>query len=853
MSVDIVYNAALLFTMAFFYDAIVLRREFGDTRLEQVVVGAGLAVISVSVMTAAFEVQDGVILDTRSVLLSTSAVFFGPIPAIIGAAAAAGYRIHQGGAGAPTGVAVILATTACGIAWRARVRDRLDRIGWWELIAFGVVTHLVMLLMFFVVGFEGSGEVAREIAPTVLLVYPLAVALLGISLGDRIRRVRLSEELTEREERFRSLFEQPSVAMFLVDPSDGAFIDVNDAAARLYGWSRAELRSMRIADVDIAEPEDIDRAVTDAQLGDRLIFVRPHRIASGEVREMEVLTGPIRIEGRDLLHSIVRDVTERVRTERALQEADEQLRVLLDEAETSRRILAESLAELQKLTRAVDQSPASVVITDLDGSILYVNRKFTEITGYAFEEVHGQNPRLLKSGLTPATTYDELWANVSNGHEWRGELHNRAKDGRLFWERVVISPIVDGEGSVTSYVAVKEDITTERALEEQLHQAMKMEAVGRLAGGVAHDFNNKLQVILGYADLVRDALPAGSAEQHALDQIREAASQSAALTRQLLAFARRQPVQPEVIDLATTVEGMLTMLRRLIGDDVELVWQTAADLWPVRIDPAQIDQVLANVTINARDAMPHGGRLEIVAHNVVLEELSVDEAATAKPGDFVLLEITDTGEGMDAELLGSVFEPFFTTKEQGRGTGLGLAIVYGAVTQSHGVIRVASTPGVGTTFRIYLPRSTDRPDAASGSEDGRGNGDETVLVVEDEPGVLHLAAGILRRHGYTVLTAPDGPTAVALVDRRVASGDGHIDLLLTDLAMPEMNGHELYHALLDRIPDLPVVYMSGYTIEVIGRVDETDTDESHHIELLSKPFTADELTGHVRSVLDSVS
>ncbi len=842
--------------MAFLYDAIVLRREFGDTRLEQVVIGAGLAAISVSVMTAAFEVQDGVILDTRSVLLSTAAVFFGPISAIIGALAAAAYRIHQGGAGAPTGVAVIVATTACGILWRRRVRDRLDRIGWWELIAFGVVTHVVMLLMFVVIGFDGSVEVARDIAPTVLLVYPLTVALLGISLGDRIRRVRLIDDLAEREERFRSLFEQPGVAMLLLDPVDGAVVDANPAAAQLYGWSRDELRSMTAMDLDLSLAADADETLAEfeeAHLGDRLALLRQHRTASQEILDVEVLTGPIRVSDRQLVHAVVQDVTERLRADRALRDVDERLRTLLDEAETSRQVLAESLSELQKLTRAVDQSPASVVITDLDGSILYVNRKFTEITGYTFDEVHGQNPRMLKSGQTPMSTYDELWDNISNGREWRGELHNRAKDGRLFWERVVISPIVDGGGKVTSFVAVKEDITTERALEEQLHQAQKMEAVGRLAGGVAHDFNNKLQVILGYADLVRDALPVGSPEQMALEQIREAASQSAALTRQLLAFARRQPVQPEVIDLATTIEGMLTMLRRLIGDDVELSWQTAADLWPVRIDPAQVDQILANLTVNARDAMPDGGRLEIVARNVVLEELTVDESATARPGEFVLVEITDTGEGMDPELLASVFEPFFTTKEQGRGTGLGLAIVYGAVTQSHGVIRVASTPEIGTTFRIYLPRSAERPDTSADTDDGRGSGTETVLVVEDEPGVLHLAAGILRRHGYTVLTAADGPTAVALVEQRIASGDGHLDLLLSDLAMPEMNGHELYRSLAGRIPGLPVLYMSGYTIDVLGRVDETDSHESEHVELLSKPFTAEELTTHVRSVLDAVS
>jgi PAS domain S-box-containing protein len=853
MSVDIVYNAALLFTMAFLYDAIVLRREFGDGRLEQVVVGAGLAVISISVMTAAFEVQEGVILDTRSVLLSTAAVFFGPISAIIGALAAAAYRVYQGGAGAPTGVAVILATTACGLLWRRWVHQRLDRIGWWELIAFGVVTHLVMLSMFVIVGFDGSLEVAREIAPTVLLVYPLAVALLGVSLGDRIRRVHLTEELAEREERFRTLFEQPGVAMFLIDPVAGSVLDVNEAGSRLYGWDRATLRTMRLQDLEESTPDELRSALDHAQDSSQRTFVRRVRTGTGEVRDMEIMTGPIHIDGRDLLHSVVQDVTERVRTERALQGAHAQLQELLEEAERSRQVLAASLQDLQQLTRAVDQSPASVVITDLEGNIQYVNRKFTEITGYTFEEVHGRNPRVLKSGETPASTYDDLWSAISSGREWSGELHNRAKDGRLFWERVVISPIVDGAGQVASYVAVKEDVTRERELEEQLHHAQKMEAVGRLAGGVAHDFNNKLQVILGYADLVRDSMPAGSPEQQALDQIREAASQSAALTRQLLAFARRQPVQPEVIDLATTIEGMLTMLRRLIGDEIELVWHTAADLWPVRIDPAQVDQILANLTVNARDAMPQGGRLEIVARNVVLEEITVDEASTAKPGPFVLVEITDTGEGMEPELLASVFEPFFTTKEQGRGTGLGLAIVYGAVTQSHGVIRVASTPGVGTTFRIYLPRSSEGPDTVEETDEARGRGHETVLVVEDEPGVLHLAAGILRRHGYTVLTAADGRAAMDLVDARQASGDGHLDLLLTDLAMPEMNGHELARALRRRLPDLPVLYMSGYTIDVIGRVDETDTAEDERIELLSKPFTAEELTAHVRAVLDGAA
>ncbi|EIM64965.1 histidine kinase,Response regulator receiver domain protein,histidine kinase,GAF domain-containing protein [Desulfobacter postgatei 2ac9] len=395
--------------------------------------------------------------------------------------------------------------------------------------------------------------------------------------------------------------------------------------------------------------------------------------------------------------------------------------------------------------------------------------------------------------------------------------------------------------------AIQEDARQKKAhekLEEQMRQAQKMEAVGRLAGGVAHDFNNMLGIILGHADMLLEEMDPDQALYADLTEIRKAGERSADLTRQLLAFARKQTVAPKVIDLNKTVAGMLNMLQRLIGEDIDMAWIPGEKMWPVKIDPAQIDQVLANLCVNARDAIADVGKVTIETGNIVFDEEYCKEHAGFVPGEYTLLTVSDNGCGMNAETLENIFEPFFTTKESDKGTGLGLATVYGVVKQNNGFINVYSEPGQGTTFRIYLPRHRTKevrwPDKEAIRPAARGR--ETILLVEDEPAILRMTTMMLERTGYTVLAAGTPGEAIALA--REHAGDIH--LLMTDVVMPEMNGRDLAKNLLSLYPNLKLLFMSGYTANVIAHHGVLDEG----VQFIQKPFSKTDLGVKVRAVLD---
>jgi two-component system cell cycle sensor histidine kinase/response regulator CckA len=380
-------------------------------------------------------------------------------------------------------------------------------------------------------------------------------------------------------------------------------------------------------------------------------------------------------------------------------------------------------------------------------------------------------------------------------------------------------------------------------LQAQLTHAQKMESVGRLAGGVAHDFNNMLQAILGNVDLALQDLPSDSPVRESLEEIEKSAHRSADLTRQLLAFARKQTIAPEVLDLNETVEGMLKMLRRLIGEDIDLFWLPGADLWRVKMDPSQLNQVLANLCVNARDAIEGVGKVTIETSNVTLDDTYVVTHPEAVAGDYVLLVVSDTGKGMDTETRSHLFEPFFTTKEQGKGTGLGLATVFGIVKQNLGLISVYSEPGQGTTFKIYLPRTEAQAQAGGAVAPGRDlRGTETVLLVEDEEQILNLGRRILEQQGYQVLAASTPQAALALAAQQA----GPIHLLITDVVMPGMNGKELTEQLRIRHPELQSLFMSGYTANVIAHHGVLDAG----VAFLQKPFTIQALAEKAREVLE---
>jgi PAS domain S-box-containing protein len=435
---------------------------------------------------------------------------------------------------------------------------------------------------------------------------------------------------------------------------------------------------------------------------------------------------------------------------------------------------------------------------------------------------------------------------LAEGRDYHLEYRVSAADGRVVWLQDIVRVLRDESGKVRLLRGVMVDITVHKQLEEELRQAQRIEAVGRLAGGVAHDFNNLLTIIDGYSQLALDLVPAGQGLHDHLTEIQKASRRASALTRRLLAFSRRQALQPQVLDLNAVVADMEKMLRRLIGEDIELVTVQQPGLGAVRADPAQIEQVMLNLAVNARDAMPHGGKLIIETANQDFDESYARSHVAFKPGSYVMLAVNDTGVGMDEYTRAHIFEPFFTTKEKGKGTGLGLATVYGIVKQSDGYIWVYSEPGQGTSFKIYLPRRVEVPMAFPKVAAPRIQlkGSETVLVVEDEDGVRTFVCGILKSAGYSVLGASRPDEALRLCQQF----DGGIQLLITDVVMPQMNGRELAERLKTMRPETRVLYMSGYT----------DAAIMHHgvlepaVAFLQKPFTPDALARKVREVLDAV-
>ncbi|MCG3206958.1 MAG: Sensor histidine kinase RcsC [Anaerolineae bacterium] len=502
--------------------------------------------------------------------------------------------------------------------------------------------------------------------------------------------------------------------------------------------------------------------------------------------------------------------------------------------------------ERQLLSTAVNKTAENVIITDADGTIVYVNQAFEHTTGYTRAEAVGHNPRLLKSGHQPPEFYHQLWTTIKNGQVWHGRFVNQKKDGTLYTEDATITPVSDSSGQIVNFVAVKRDITNELQREAQYLQAQKMEAIGRLAGGVAHDFNNLLTVITGYAEisLLNQTEPDDPLQKN-LEEIVKASERAANLTRQLLAFSRKQIIQPVALNLNDSISDISKMLQRLIGEDVELVTLPGKDLGTIKADPGQIEQILMNLAINSRDAMPHGGKLTIETANVYLDQTYTSQHIDVKPGQYVLLAVSDTGIGMDAETQARIFEPFFTTKDKEKGTGLGLATVYGIVKQNSGHVWVYSELGRGTTFKVYLPQFK-RAAILAGQQyqtQSIADGTETILVIEDEAPVRKLVYYTLQEKGYTVLEAENGHEAVQLCRQYQEP----IHLILTDVVMPGgLVGSQLIQQLLSLHPEMKVLYMSGYP----------DRSIIHHGILadgsafLQKPFTPTNLTRKVRTVLD---
>ena len=501
-------------------------------------------------------------------------------------------------------------------------------------------------------------------------------------------------------------------------------------------------------------------------------------------------------------------------------------------------------AELRKFAEVVEQSPLSIIITDIQGDIEFVNPKFSELTGYRVEEVLGQNPRILKSDETLPATYKELWVTISSGHIWEGDLANRKKSGEIFWEHAKISPIKNSQGGITGYVGIKEDITERKLMEANLLHSQKMEAMGTLAGGIAHDFNNILTVISGYGTILKMKLGEDTTAVAMIDEILMAEARAEEMTRSLLMFSRKEEIRLVPVNLAEIIGGLQKSLSRLIREDIEFKIELPEGNLPVMADKGQLEQLIINLAVNARDAMPSGGVLSIsVADKSLIEkEMLADDLPVQ--GRYAVITVSDTGMGMDKETQERIFDPFFTTKEVGKGTGLGLSMVYSTAKKHGGSIYFLSEQGEGTTFKIYLPLLEQRYESSAPLDAVPFLfGNETLLLVEDDVAIRKIMTTMLTKQGYTLLTAENGEEGEELFRKN----RDKISLVISDVIMPKKNGWEMYQEICRIRPDSPVIFMSGYTADILNK------DEISRYHLLLKPINPETLLSKIREILDGKS
>ena len=501
--------------------------------------------------------------------------------------------------------------------------------------------------------------------------------------------------------------------------------------------------------------------------------------------------------------------------------------------------------ELALLTHVIEQTVESVIITDTEGIIVYVNPTFERITGYNRSEVIGKMPNIIKSGEHEVSFFQDMWATIKAGKIWRGQIINKRKDGTRYIDESTIIPVRDERGKIVNFAGIQNDATHDLQLEEQYRQMQKMEAIGQLTAGIAHDFNNIMTAVNGYSQLLQMRIPQEDPRQQFLNNIIYSGEKATNLIQQLLAFSRRQVIEPKVLNLNYVVDNLSKMLKHLIGEHVELKTILSPDLWDTKSDPTQIEQIIVNLAVNARDAMPDGGQLTIETSNVVLDDNFVSTHLETSPGDFIMLAVSDTGQGMNKSVASHIFEPFYTTKGIGKGTGLGLSTVYGIVKQNRGSIWIYSEEGCGTTFKIYLPRTIEPLDeipVAAAAKVSIG-GDETILVAEDDDKVRELVSQILTANGYKILLAKDGQEAIQVSNRHF----GDIHLLLTDVIMPVMTGKILFEQITQARPGIKVLFMSGYMADMIG----LQMLRAANLPLIQKPFNTEELLNKVRGVLDN--
>ncbi len=635
------------------------------------------------------------------------------------------------------------------------------------------------------------------------------------------------EALKESEERYRSLFNNNHAVMLLVDPQTADIVDANPAAVSFYGWSKQELTGKKITDINTLTKKQVFKEIERSKTQQRRHFFFSHRLASGEIRDVEVYSGPIKIHERELLCSIIHDITSRKRAEAALVESENRFRTLYKESK-QREQLYESLLK---------SIPDAVAIYNLNGEATYINPTFTQIFGFTMKDVKEK-----RISFVPESEKDKTeagYGQILQGEPISGfETSRLTKDGRILDIALSSSCFYDHEGNATGVIVILRDVTETKKTERQLQQAQRMEAIGTLAGGIAHDFNNLLMGIQGRASLTLMDMDSSHPHFTHLKGIEDHVKSAADLTKQLLAFSRGGKYEVKPTDLKELVKKSSEMFGRT-KKEITIRQKSQKEIWAVEADQSQIEQVLLNMYVNAWQSMPGGGELHLEIENVTLDEGFV-KPYDLKPGKYVKISVADTGVGMDKAIQARIFDPFFTTKEMGRGTGLGLASAYGIINNHGGIINVHSEKGRGATFNIFLPASGKKVTKVRGSTEEIVKGSETILLVDDEDIIIDVSQELLKTIGYKVLTAKSGKAAVELYkDNR-----DDIDMVILDMIMPDMDGGKTYDRLKEISPDLKVLLSSGYSID--GQASEIMLRGCNGF--IQKPFNIKELSQTIRAI-----
>jgi two-component system, cell cycle sensor histidine kinase and response regulator CckA len=833
LTIGLINNAALLLSLGLIYDIFYRGTRTTFPLFNKIASGIVIGVIAIVLMATPVKWETGIIFDTRTILLGLTGLFFGTIPTILSAAMASAYRLNLGGVGTLTGVATIISASLIGLAWRHyRFRESREMLIS-ELYLFGAVVHAAMILCMFLLPHDVFLRMIRTLAFPIVVIYPIFTSLLGSLLASRQRRFRIEQELKESTNRFSQLAQQSRTVTWEVDAA-GLYTYVSPLAESVFGYQPEELVG-RMHFYDF-HPEEGRAAFKDAAIA--LIkkkskfenLISPIQTKDDKTAWVSINGLPIFAKDGSLIgyRGSDTDITERKLAAEALQESEQRYKDLFD------------------------STLDGIFHINSDGFFTRINQAGAKIFGYETpDEMIGlsalqywKDPRNRNVYLEKLRIKKTLNTYPISVKRINGELRELEASSRI---------IEDSNGVFLGIEGTLRDVTERRHAEEekerlqaQLLQAQKMESIGTLAGGIAHDFNNILTAIVGYGYLVHRKLDSGDPLRQNIESILSSADRAADLTRSLLAFSRKQPSIKKQVDLNDIVKKSESFLKRIISEDIEFIANLSSASVPVFADRNQVEQVLMNLSTNARDAMPKGGVLTITIDSVLLDDESSKQQGIEKPGFYGMITVSDTGIGMSEEIQKRMFEPFYTTKEVGKGTGLGLSIIYGIVKQHDGFITVDSKPGKGTNFKVYLPITdqvvnegitTENPEVST-------RGTETILLAEDEDTLRDLLRSVLAESGYEVIVAVDGEDAVG----KFAENKNRIHLFLSDIVMPKKSGKEAYDEIIQLKPDIKALFLSGYSPEVILNKAPFRSESS----IIYKPIYPIELLKKVRRVLDEL-